>query len=144
MRSGLKRETAWRRGQATVWIVAAGACLLMVAVLWLWTRPAARPTEAVGQEIAEQFLKHLQNGQPDLAWEATTSDFKSDQGKEAFRKKIKPLKFLSTPMEFVSSQTATIGDQPRSEFVYQAKTGEQIKLVVCRDGTEWKIERWTK
>jgi hypothetical protein len=112
--------------------------------IWYWTRPATQPSAAAGRSVAEAFLGELQAGQPAQAWDATTAEFKSAQGKESFVASVKKDEFLKQPLDFVSSQTVAVGEHPRTELVYRSKTGPTVRIVIGREGNAWKVDRWTK
>uniref|UniRef100_A0A7C2K0W3 DUF4878 domain-containing protein n=1 Tax=Schlesneria paludicola TaxID=360056 RepID=A0A7C2K0W3_9PLAN len=121
--------------------------ILVVAVavgIWLWMRPSTQPNVDAGRAIAESFLNLIREGHPDQAWESTTAEFKSAQGKEAFLRHVKPEKYLTQPLEFVSAQTVTVQNQPRSEYVFRSPDGKTIRIVLGREGSTWKVDRWTR
>ncbi len=132
-RGGFARLTA---------LIATLAAVFGIA-LWFWSRPPARPNVDQGREVAEAFLGKLREGQPDQAWETTTAEFKSAQGKESFVRKVKPLKFLKEPLNFVSLQAVAIGPEQRSEYLFQSAKGETIRIVLGREAGAWKVDRWT-
>jgi|GEM_PF-1443947 len=120
--------------------------ILMITALcavYLWTRPASQPALDAGRQVADTFLTQLRDGRPEQAWTATTAEFKSAQGKESFVRQVKPVKYLKEPLIFVSVQTVQVGDSPRTEYLYQAATGENVRLVLGRDGQSWKVDRWS-
>jgi hypothetical protein len=112
--------------------------------IWIWTRPANQAKVDEGRSVAETFLGELQQGRPEAAWQSTTAEFKSDEGKESFVAAVKPVKFLKEPLEFVSVQTVQVGEMPRSEYLYRAKTGETVRIVLAREEGQWKVDRWLR
>lgn len=130
-----------RAGWARPALLASVVIVSFIGV-WLWSRPAAQPSVDTGRAIAEEFLKQIREGHPDQAWEGTTAEFKSAQGKESFVRKLQPLTFLAEPLTFVSTETVKIGDQSRSEYLYQAAKGESLRIVVSRENGEWRVDRW--
>jgi hypothetical protein len=133
-----------RHGSAKPIILVAVLIVAVAAAVWLWSRPASQPGVDAGRTIAETFLKHIQEGHPDQAWEGTTAEFKSAQGKESFVRELKPVKFLKEPLEFASVQTVTVQQQPRTEYSFRAKTGETVRVVLGREGNSWKVDRWSR
>lgn len=120
----------------------AGVVIVAIIGIWLWSRPAVQPSVDAGRAVVEEFLKQIREGHPDQAWEGTTAEFKSAQGKESFVRKLQPLKFLAEPLNFMSTETVKIGDQSRSEYLYQAAKGESLRIVVSRENGEWRVDRW--
>jgi hypothetical protein len=114
----------------------------LVAAIWAWTRPPMQPGVDAGREVADEFLTQIREGHPEDAWESTTADFKSDQGKERFVRQVRPLPILNAPLEFVSVETVMIGDHPRPEYDYQSAAGDSVRLVLGRDDGLWKVDRW--
>jgi hypothetical protein len=137
---------SWRRRRGAAKPAVLGVVLLLAlgAAVWLWLRPGTQPGVDAGRSVAGDFLQSLQQGQPDQAWESTTAEFKSAQGKESFVRDVAPARFLRTPLEFVSVQTVSVGDEPRSEYLYRAATGETVRIVLGREAGAWKVDRWTR
>lgn len=131
-----------RRGQAKLVVLLVLFVVLLLAALWLWSRPSSQPGLDAGQAVAESFLTELREGHVPQAWESTTAEFKSAQGKEAFARDVKPVKFLKDSLDFVSMQTVSVGDQPRSEYLFRAKSGETVRIVLGREDGAWKVDRW--
>lgn len=138
-RSSMFDRAGWTRPAL---LVGTFAVVATIAV-WLWTRPATHPSPDAGRAVADDFLEQLREGHPEQAWEATTAEFKSAQGKESFVRKVKPVKFLKEPLNFVSMQTVKVGEQPRAEYLYQTATGENVRIVLGREASVWKVDRWT-
>lgn len=120
----------------------ASVVVVSIIGIWVWSRPAAQPSVDAGRAVVEEFLKQIREGRPDQAWDGTTAEFKSAQGKESFVRKLQPLTFLAEPLTFVSAETIRIGDQSRSEYLYQAAKGESLRIVVSRENGEWRVDRW--
>lgn len=133
-----------RRGQTKTPVLVVVLLLSTGIAIWLWTRSDSQPALEAGRSVAEQFLEGLQQGHPDQAWESATAEFKSAQGKEAFVRDVKPVEFLQQPIDFVSVQTVAVGDQPRSEYLFRAKTGETVRIVLGQEDGTWKVDRWSK
>lgn len=133
-----------RRGQTKTPVLVVVLLLSTGIAIWLWTRSDSQPALEAGRSVAEQFLEGLQQGHPDQAWESATAEFKSAQGKEAFVRDVKPVEFLQQPIDFVSVQTVAVGDQPRSEYLFRAKTGETVRIVLGQEDGAWKVDRWSK
>lgn len=127
-------------------LVALVALLLILAGVagWLWMSPTTQPSLDAGRAVAEAFLTELRETRPDKAWDSTTAEFKSAQGREAFQRDVKPLEFLRQPLDFVSAQVVTVQEQPRTEYLFRAKTGETVRIVIGKDGGQWKVDRWVR
>lgn len=133
-----------RRGQVKLIVLVAIFVVAVAAAIWLWTRPGSKPDADAGRAVAETFLGDLREGRAPQAWDSTTAEFKSAQGKESFARSVRPLKFLKEPLDFVSVQEVAVGDQARSEFLFRAKTGETVRIVLGREDDQWKVDRWMK
>lgn len=106
---------------------------------------STQPAADAGQKVIEDFLEKIRSGHPDQAWEATTAEFKSAQGRESFVRSIKPLEFLQQPLVFFAVNTVTIADQPRSEYIFRAPDGKadtNTRIVIGRENGEWKVDMW--
>lgn len=140
----LPQRTVSRSGRARQVVLAALLVVFGGAAIWLWSRPGTQPGLDAGRAIAEEFLLHLQKKQPAEAWKGTTAEFKSAQGQESFVREVKSVPFLQKPLEFVSVQTVEVADQPRSEYLFRAKTGETVRIVLGREEGRWKVDRWMR
>lgn len=111
---------------------------------WLWMGPSTQPSLDVGRAVADAFLKELRESHPEKAWDSTTAEFKSAQGREAFQRDVKPLAFLQQPLDFVSAQVVTVQEQPRTEYLFRAKSGETVRIVIGKEDGQWKVDRWVR
>jgi hypothetical protein len=103
---------------------------------------STQPSLDVGRGIAEKFLTDLRESRPEQAWQSTTAEFKSARGREAFVSDVQRLKFLFQPLDFVSVQEVIVQEQPRSEYLFRAKTGETVRIVIGQEDGQWKVDRW--
>ncbi|MBA3312744.1 MAG: hypothetical protein H0T47_05550 [Planctomycetaceae bacterium] len=124
--------------------------LLIVAGIGVWlliSRPPAQPGVDEGRVVADAFLASIRDGRPDDAWQSTTAEFKSAEGREVFRKRVAKMPVLKSPLEFVSMQTVEVGDQSRGEFLYRSSQGETagktVRLLVGNEYGAWKVDRLT-
>lgn len=110
---------------------------------WLWLRPATRPSLDTGREVAESFLAGIRAGHAGDAWESTTAEFKSAQGKESFTRAMAQAAVLKQPLDFISMQTVEINGQSRAEYLFRALSapGGTVRLVIGREGGVWKVDR---
>lgn len=122
------------------------ALLLVLAgiVAWFWISPSTQPSLDAGRAVAEAFLTELRESRHEKAWDSTTAEFKSAQGREAFLREVKPLKFLQQPLDFVSTQVVTVQEQPRTEYLFRAKTAETVRIVIGKEDGQWKVDRWVR
>jgi hypothetical protein len=128
-----KRQSAITNG-----LVALG--LLVVGC----SKPPPQPTTEEGRPVADAFLKRLVEQKPDEAWEATSADFKSDEGRESFRQFVRARPILQQSLNFVSATAVIVNDVPRTEFTYRPgdpKRTERVKLIVAQEASAWKVER---
>jgi hypothetical protein len=131
-----------RRGTSRLIVLVAVLVVGTGMVAWFWIRPSTQPGADAGQAIAEAFLTDLHNGRAEQAWQSTTAEFKSAQGKESFIRSVKGTAATKEPFTFVSMQTVMIADQPRSEFVFRSESGKSARIVVGRDTGDWRVDRW--
>lgn len=125
----------------------AGAAVLLLAVsvlaVALWWRPATQPGADEGRKVAEDFLTLIHEGHPDQAWSATTAEFKSARGKEAFIRDVKQHSFLKEPLQFFAVSTVDVQNQPRSEYLFRAANGQSktdVRIVLGREDGQWKVD----
>src|SRR6187401_1126597 len=79
--------------------VAVGLLLVAICLYIFWPgTPVATPD--VGQPIAEAFLTSIRGGQVDAAWESTSAEFKSDEGRDSFRVFVQKNPAIAGPLEF--------------------------------------------
>lgn len=112
------------------------------AAVWLWSSAATQPSPDEGRQIAEKFLQHVREGRAAAAWDSTSAEFKSALGRESFVKEAKATAWLAKPVEFVSTNTVTVQDQPRSEYLFRSPEGKEIRLVLGNEAGTWKVDRW--
>lgn len=143
MTDSLRHSFTPRHGRSMLIVLVAILIVGVAALGWLWMRPSSQPNVAAGRSVAETFLRELAEGGADQAWQSTTAEFKSAQGKESFARDVKSLKFLKEPLEFVSVQTVTVGTQPRTEYLFRSSGGNTVRIVLNRENGHWKVDRWT-
>jgi hypothetical protein len=124
--------------------------LLIVAAIGLWMllmRGPSQPGVEEGRAVANRFLASIREGKPADAWQSTTAEFKSAEGREVFLKRVKETPVLKAPLEFVSMQTVEVGTEPRGEFLYRSLKGDTanktVRLLVNQENGEWKVDRMT-
>jgi hypothetical protein len=120
------------------------AILVVLAGLagWYWMQPATQPDLDEGRTVADKFLSDVRGGQAGAAWESTTAEFKSADGREQFLALVKSKPVLSQPLEFISAQTVTVLEQPRTEYLFRdPKDGATVRLVLGNEAGVWKVDR---
>ncbi len=129
------------KARLIVLVVVLIAGVLGVAALWL--KPGTQPSEDAGRQVADSFLKLIQEGHPEQAWDVTTAEFKSAQGRESFVAAVKKTEALRGELHFVSTQTVTVQEQPRSEYLFRGadNTGKSnVRIVIGLDQGTWKVD----
>ncbi len=132
--------------QAKNLIIALVALLLVgIGVLvFLRLRGAESPPPAAeGGEIAEAFLSQLATGKAIEAWESTTAEFKSAEGRESFVRKMRAAKLFKQTPAFASSQPVKVGEAPRTEVLFNGPQGEQVRILLGPEQGVWKVDRLT-
>jgi hypothetical protein len=135
-----------RSGKASLTALLAvfGALAIIVGVVWLWPSGQTKPDIDAGRQAADQFLAQIRGGQPDQAWQSTTAEFKSAEGRESFSRYVKKHPFLTKPVSFVSVQLVTVQNQPRAEYLYRpGKEAGTIRLLAGLDNDTWRVDRIT-
>jgi hypothetical protein len=143
-RSRLQSSPDQSRGGGTRLLVLAPLLLLLaVAAGWYWLQPATQPGLEEGRAIAQAFLDAIRAGTPEAAWEATSAEFKSASGREAFVSQVRQLPALREAVEFISAQTVTVQNEPRTEYLFrEPKTGTTVRIVIGKEARQWKVDRW--
>jgi len=110
-----ERAVNWRLISLVIAFVVLG-----VLVAWMWRGAATQPDLDEGRAVAEKFLELTRTGKPAQAWQSTTAEFKSAEGRESFLKYVEDNPVLGKPLSFVSVQTVMLQDSPRAEYVYRS------------------------
>ena len=97
-------------------------------------------SEEDGRPVAEAFVELIRSGKASEAWDSTTAEFKSAEGKESFLRSLKGKTFLSDPLTFDSVQTADMNGKKRNEFRFKSKGGHEVVVVVGPENGEWKVD----
>jgi hypothetical protein len=108
---------------------------------WLFSGPA--PPARNGRDVSEPFLAAIRDGRADEAWESTTAEFKSAEGRESFRERARH-PALQHELDFVSYNETEVSGLTRGEALYRtppdvAPAAEVSLLLAAEHGT-WKIE----
>lgn len=102
------------------------------------------PAPDAGRAVAQTFLDQIRNGQVDAAWDATTAEFKSMLGKEGLRSYVKKNPEARAPAEFVACTPRPANGLPLAEATFRpAKGTKTLKVLLGKEGADWKVERFT-
>jgi len=126
-----------------------------VAVLWAISAlpifaagcgRAAPPDDQEARAVVEKFLEQVRTGQVDAAWESTTADFKSDEGRDAFRRFVKSRPVLSKPLEFAELKQVEVHGLTRWEAELRPAADPKtppavVKTMIAEEAGVWKVER---
>jgi hypothetical protein len=103
------------------------------------------PDDTEARAVVERFLEQVRGGQVDAAWESTTSDFKSDEGRDSFRKYVKSRPVLSQPLEIVELKRVEVHGLTRWEAILHppadSKSPATVRTMIAAEGDAWKVER---
>ncbi len=100
-------------------------------------------SEEEGRPVADKFVELLRSGKSAEAWESTTAEFKSAEGRESFIRSLKGKTFLTESLTFDSVQTADMNGKKRNEFRFHSKDGHKVTVIVGPENDEWKVD-WLK
>ena len=134
-----------RNGNAVVGVVAGLA--IVGALIWgaySLFGGTSLPTEN-GLTIAEPFLTAVRTGKEDEALQSTTAEFKSDMGKENFRKFVAKNPILKEELGFANSVPVKMNNLDRYECAFGKKgssgAGAKVRVLLAPEQGKWKVER---
>jgi hypothetical protein len=106
---------------------------------------AAPPDDTEARTVIERFHEQIRTGNVDAAWEATTADFKSDEGRDAFRRFVKSRPALKQPLEFTELKQVEVNGLTRWEAILHPPAEQKppaiVKTMIAQEAGIWKIER---
>jgi hypothetical protein len=120
--------------------------VVFLAAAWWGCGGRSAPAEAaVGQRVADQFLAQIREGQLDAAWQSTSAEFKSDEGRESFVREVKSKAFFRQPMTFVKYEVGDLNGLKRGQCFYESAKGgkgpaARLRIVVGQDAGEWRVD----
>ncbi len=130
------------RGNKILVVLVAVLVVLAVAVFLTWRQPTTQPSIDEGRRVADDFLTQIRERHPDAAWESTTAEFKSAEGRESFLRYVKQNPLIAKPLDFVSVQTVTVQKSPRAEYVYRSpKSGQTVRILAGNERGTWRVDR---
>lgn len=131
-----------RSGRAQLIVLVAILVVLAAAAGWYFLRPATEPDTEEGRAVAQAFLDQVRGGKAGEAWDSTTAEYKSAEGRESFLRSSKAAPVLQEPADFISAQQVTIQDQPRTEYLFRnPKSGATVRIVIGNEAGTWKVDR---
>jgi hypothetical protein len=123
------------------WIIS----LSLLAALFAAGCGSSVPPQAEGRAAAEPFLENLRNDKIDAAWESTSAEFKSDMGRENFRRFVKGHPVLKQPLDFAAYEPNQTNGLPFGACDFRtpqsAPTSAKVRILVAREDDKWKVER---
>ncbi len=122
------------------------AVVLLAGVLFglkRWAQPPTKPETDVGRGVVEDFLSKVRAGQAGEAWDATTAEFKSIEGRESFIRTVAKAPLLKEPLHFASAQDVEVNKEPRAEYIFQSPESKMVRVLVGYEGGIWKVDRLT-
>lgn len=134
------------------WLGPALAGVVIIALVgwggsYLLRRPAPQAPPDVGKEVAELFLQQIRAGNSDVAWQSTTADFKSDEGRESFARYVREHATVWPALEFQEYRQGELNGLPRGQCVFRvsAKTAipepiSVVRIAVAKEEDAWKVE----
>lgn len=110
--------------------------------LSMFHKPPTQPSVDVGRTVAEEFLASVR-GNPGKAWDTSTAEFKSIEGRESFVRKVRATPILKESLQFNSSQQVMLQDEPRTEYLFQSPQAKLVRVLIGYEQGSWKVDRLT-
>lgn len=106
--------------------------------------PLRQVSQDEAHEVAERFLTAVREDRAALAWESTTAEFKSAQGRDRFLKFVAETPFLAQSLPLVAVETVAVNDQSRLECVFRGPPeGPTVRVLIGQEGDVWRVDRLT-
>ena len=134
------------RGAASKATLGVLVILILVGVglfLQYWMQPPTKPEVNVGRDAVDHFLAHVRDGHAGEAWDDSTAEFKSIEGRESFTRTAAKSPVLKQELTFISAQDVQVNDVPRAEYIYQSPDGKTVRVLIGYEGGAWKVDRLT-
>lgn len=126
-------------------VIWSGIALALFAAGCSGGGPGQAPPEAEGRAVAEPFLAEIRGGKFDAAWESTTAEFKSDMGRETFRRFARSKTALKEPLEYTGFEPDATNGITRGACDFRTPTAARVqakvRILVARENDQWKVER---
>jgi hypothetical protein len=100
--------------------------------------------------VAARFLDDVRAGRYEVAWQGTSTEFKSLMGVENLRDYVKSHPALRSPAEHVESRATVRGGHSMTDSVFRAtplaRRGKKsvratIRVLLAPEGEAWKVEK---
>ena len=107
---------------------------------------SSTPDDSAARTVIEKFHEQIRSGEVDAAWESTTADFKSDEGRDAFRRFVKSRPVLGKPLEFTELKQVEVNGLTRWEATLRPAADQKssttvVKTMIAEEAGVWKVER---
>lgn len=107
---------------------------------------SSAPDDSEARSVIDHFMEQLRTGEVDAAWESTTADFKSDEGRDTFRQYVRERDVLSKPLEFVELQEVEVHGLKRWEAILRPLADQTdqpvtVRTMIAQEAGVWKVER---
>lgn len=131
-----------RHGSIQNVLLAACSLAAIAVVGWYFISPTKSISADEGQRTAEAFLDLIRQGNPSAAWDSTTAEFKSAEGRESFLRSLNTIKHAKEPVRFVSMQSVEANGLEKREFLFQSESGKSIRIIPGMEDGRCKVEHW--
>jgi hypothetical protein len=116
--------------------------VILVACSVGCTKKVTLPEPEQGRAVADSFMDLVCTGKAAQAWEGTSTEFKSAEGKESFVRSVKKRPWLAKKATFETSKVIPSAAGERAEYIYKsADAKHQIRLLIANSATGWCIDR---
>jgi len=112
--------------------LAALVCLLLVAGC---TAKPTVPEADEGRAVTDRFVELVCTGKAAQAWDDTSAEFKSAEGRESFVRSMKK-PWLAKPPAFETVETIDRPNGSRAEYVYRSADAQHVmRLLIAPTGS---------
>ncbi len=95
-----------------------------------------------GRAVTDKFMQSVCTGKAADAWDTTSVEFKSAEGRDSFARTVKKLKWLGKPAQFAAAATIESPQGPRAEYTYRSADGKhQVRLMISPHDAAWQVDR---
>lgn len=131
-----------RHGSIQNVLLAAFSLAALALAGWFFIGPTSGVSAQEGQQTAEAFLDLIRQGNPSEAWDSTTAEFKSAEGRESFLRSLNTVQHVKEPVRFVSMQSVEANGLEKTEFLFQTESGKSIRIITGMEDGRGKVEHW--
>ncbi len=120
------------------------AFLLALAVMGC-SRSQPVADSAVGRKVADEFVAQILAGKLESAWESTTAEFKSDEGRESFIREVRAKPGMRGPIHFHSYELVDLNGLKRGQCLYELAGGQKsapgkLRILVANENGAWRVD----